>query len=166
MGYLHLTKQTERMEELIRWCIQKVGEKMGKERTNKHQSKRGFEDKKQNRYSNKKQTGRNQSVSDQNEEALEDNFVFGHHAAVEALQQGRGNKLFLQEDSRGEKVEELKEIAREQAVPVKWVPKQKLETLSDHGVHQGVVLAITPYEYLSLDQLIERTKEKKKTPSF
>lgn len=139
---------------------------MGKERTNKQQSKRGFEDKKQNRYSNKKQTGRNQSVSDQNEEALEDNFVFGHHAAVEALQQGRGNKLFLQEDSRGEKVEELKEIAREQAVPVKWVPKQKLETLSDHGVHQGVVLAITPYEYLSLDQLIERTKEKKEDPFF
>ncbi|EGP5616003.1 23S rRNA (guanosine(2251)-2'-O)-methyltransferase RlmB [Enterococcus faecium] len=139
---------------------------MGKERTNKHQSKRGFEDKKQNRCPNKKQTGRNQSVSDQNEEALEDNFVFGHHAAVEALQQGRGNKLFLQEDSRGEKVEELKEIAREQAVPVKWVPKQKLETLSDHGVHQGVVLAITPYEYLSLDQLIERTKEKKEDPFF
>lgn len=27
MGYLHLTKQTERMEELICWCIQKVGEK-------------------------------------------------------------------------------------------------------------------------------------------
>ncbi|WP_395520975.1 23S rRNA (guanosine(2251)-2'-O)-methyltransferase RlmB [Enterococcus faecium] len=139
---------------------------MGKERTNKHQSKRGFEDKKKNRYPNKKQTGRNQSVSDQNEEALEDNFVFGHHAAVEALQQGRGNKLFLQEDSRGEKVEELKEIAREQAVPVKWVPKQKLETLSDQGVHQGVVLAITPYEYLSLDQLIERTKEKKEDPFF
>ncbi|MGM9904152.1 mini-ribonuclease 3 [Enterococcus sp. 10A9_DIV0425] len=26
MGYLHLTKQTERMEELIEWCIEKVGE--------------------------------------------------------------------------------------------------------------------------------------------
>ena len=24
MGYLHLSKQTERMEELINWCIQKV----------------------------------------------------------------------------------------------------------------------------------------------
>ena len=139
---------------------------MGKERTNKHQSKRGFEHKKQNIYSNIKQTVRNQSVSYQNDEPLEDNYDFGHHAAVEALQQGRGNKLFLQEDSRGEKVEELKEIAREQAVPVKWVPKQKLETLSDHGVHQGVVLAITPYEYLSLDQLIERTKEKKEDPFF
>ncbi|MFV0559937.1 MAG: Mini-ribonuclease 3 [Enterococcus sp.] len=29
MGYLHLTKQTERMEELIDWCIQKVGEENG-----------------------------------------------------------------------------------------------------------------------------------------
>lgn len=26
MGYLHLTKQTERLEELIEWCIRKVGE--------------------------------------------------------------------------------------------------------------------------------------------
>lgn len=26
MGYLHLTKQTERLEELIQWCIKKVGE--------------------------------------------------------------------------------------------------------------------------------------------
>lgn len=29
MGYLHLTKQTERLEELIQWCIEKVGEKDG-----------------------------------------------------------------------------------------------------------------------------------------
>ncbi|MGX7201625.1 Mini-ribonuclease 3 [Enterococcus plantarum] len=27
MGYLHLTKQTERLKELIDWCIKKVGEK-------------------------------------------------------------------------------------------------------------------------------------------
>lgn len=100
------------------------------------------------------------------EEPLEDNFVFGHHASVEALQQGRGNKLFLQEDARGEKIDELKTIAKEQSVPVKWVPKQKLDTLSDHGVHQGIVLAITPYEYLSLDQLLIQSKEKTETPFF
>ncbi|MFV0558927.1 MAG: Mini-ribonuclease 3 [Enterococcus sp.] len=27
MGYLHLTQQKERMEELIGWCIKKVGER-------------------------------------------------------------------------------------------------------------------------------------------
>lgn len=29
MGFLHLTQQKERMEELITWCIQKVGEQHG-----------------------------------------------------------------------------------------------------------------------------------------
>jgi 23S rRNA (guanosine2251-2'-O)-methyltransferase len=86
-------------------------------------------------------------------------FVFGHHAAKEALAKGRGNKLFMQEDAHGEPIEELKQLAKEQAVPVKWVPKQKLDLLSDHGVHQGVILSITPYEYLTLDQLLAKTSE-------
>ncbi|OTP06915.1 RNA methyltransferase, TrmH family, group 3 [Enterococcus sp. 10A9_DIV0425] len=116
---------------------------------------------------NGKKTAKKETVYvGQEETTSEDNFVFGHHATVEALKQGRGNKLFLQEDSRGDKVEELKTIAREQSVPVKWVPKQKLDLLSDRGVHQGVVLAITPYEYLSLEQLLEQTKEKTETPFF
>ncbi|OJG92336.1 TrmH family tRNA/rRNA methyltransferase [Enterococcus silesiacus] len=51
-------------------------------------------------------------------------------------------------------------------MPVKWVPKQKLDTMTNHGVHQGVVLAITAYEYLTLDELLDRTKEKTETPFF
>lgn len=92
-------------------------------------------------------------------ESEENNFVFGHHATVEALQTGRGNKLFLQEDAHGDKIDQLKSLAKEQAVPVKWVPKQKLDTLSDGGVHQGIVLGITPYEYLTLDDLLVKTAE-------
>lgn len=113
-----------------------------------------------------KRTKEESKHTQEKDESLEDNFVFGHHAAVEALQQGRGNKLFLQEDAHGEKIDELKIIARDQAVPVKWVPKQKLDTLSDRGVHQGVVLAITPYEYLSLEQLLDQAKAKKENPFF
>lgn len=97
---------------------------------------------------------------------LADNFVFGFHATVEAMQQGRGNKLFLQEDSHGEKIEQLKQLAKEQAIPVKWVPKVKLDTMSDHGVHQGMVLAITAYEYLTLEELLTQTKAKTQTPFF
>ena len=104
--------------------------------------------------------------ADGTSEELADNFVFGFHATVEALQQGRGNKLFLQEDARGEKIEQLKQAAKEQAVPVKWVPKAKLDTMSDHGVHQGMVLAITAYQYLTLEELLEQTKEKTETPFF
>lgn len=93
------------------------------------------------------------------DEEVAENFVFGHHAVMEALKQGRGNKLFASEDARGEKIDELKELAREQAVPVKWVPKQKLDQMSNQGVHQGLILAITPYEYLSLPELMDQSKE-------
>ncbi|WP_270789719.1 23S rRNA (guanosine(2251)-2'-O)-methyltransferase RlmB [Enterococcus diestrammenae] len=95
--------------------------------------------------------------SDQVSTPENENFVFGHHAVMEALKQGRGNKLFILEDARGAKIDELKQSAQEQSVPVKWVPKQKLDTMSDNGVHQGMVLAITPYEYLSLPELLEKT---------
>jgi len=89
---------------------------------------------------------------------MDENFVFGHHAVVEALKEGRGNKLFIAEDARNEKVDQLKELAATNAVPVKWVPKQKLDTLSNHGVHQGFVLAITPYRYLELEELLVQSK--------
>lgn len=131
----------------------------------KNEKKRPFKGNKpkRNHPSKKEPVKREPEVS---QESIEDNFVFGNHATVEAIQQGRGNKLFLQEDSKGEKVEHLKLLAKEHAVPVKWVPKQKLDTMTDHGVHQGIVLAITAYEYLSLEELLDQTKEKTETPFF
>lgn len=126
-------------------------------RNNPRQQKRENFDKK--RSSKAKRVEKISREVERTEEELAENFVFGHHAVVEALKQGRGNKLFLLEDAHGDKIDELKELSREQAVPVKWVPKQKLDTMSQNGVHQGMILAITPYEYLSLDELIERSPE-------
>lgn len=124
-------------------------------------------EKPQRKRPNKKTAGRSEARQENKPdrrkeaagEAIEDNFVFGYHAVAEALKEGRGNKLFLSEEARGEKIDRLKEMAREQAVPVKWVPKQKLDTMSDQGVHQGMILAITPYQYLTLDELLAKTKE-------
>lgn len=129
----------------------------------KNEKKQSRKNKPQSKKTFPKNEPRNREAS-QGEE--ENNFVFGYHTTVEAIKEGRGNKLFLQEDSRGEKIEQLKQVAKEQAVPVKWVPKQKLDTLSDHGVHQGIVLAITAYEYLSLDELLTQTSHKTETPFF
>ncbi len=123
--------------------------------------KKGFNnDKRQNKPDKRRgKNPREDKPTVRTQEEIEENFVFGHHAVVEALKQGRGNKLFAAEDARGEKIEELKELAREQAVPIKWVPKQKLDTMSNQGVHQGLILAITPYEYLTLPELMEQSKE-------
>lgn len=89
-----------------------------------------------------------------------DDVVFGKHATVEALNAKRGNKLFLQEDLKGNKITEIKELAQEHAVPIKWVPKAKLDDMVNKENHQGIVMKITAYEYVTLDQLLDQTKEK------
>jgi 23S rRNA (guanosine2251-2'-O)-methyltransferase len=112
---------------------------------------------------NPKRANKPHEITDIDNDAVlpeDENFVFGHHASLEALKAGRGNKLFIQEDAKGKYVDALKEAAQEQAVPVKWVPKSKLDLLSDNGVHQGVIVATTPYEYLTLDGLFEKTGDK------
>lgn len=113
--------------------------------------------KKRNLY--QKRTEKVKRQPSENHGLASDEFVFGMHATLEAIQQGRGNKLFIQDSLKGEKVQQLKDLATAQHLPIKWVPKAKLDSLSNQAVHQGVVLTITPYEYLSLAQLLDQTKE-------
>lgn len=113
--------------------------------------------KKRNLY--QKRTEKVKRQPSENQGLASDEFVFGMHATLEAIQQGRGNKLFIQDSLKDEKVQQLKDLAADQHLPIKWVPKAKLDSLSNQAVHQGVVLTITPYEYLSLAQLLDQTKE-------
>ena len=106
-----------------------------------------------------KRTKKIKQQPSENQGLASDEFVFGMHATLEAIQQGRGNKLFIQDSLKGEKVQQLKDLAAAQHLPIKWVPKAKLDSLSNQAVHQGVVLTITPYEYLSLAQLLDQAKE-------
>ena len=129
-----------------------------RERNDNHKKRPPYGQKKNFSKGNRKDTRKDQPVT-RTQEEIDENFVFGHHAVVEALKQGRGNKLFISEEARGEKIDEVKSLASDQSVPIKWVPKQKLETMSNQGVHQGMILAITPYEYLSLSELMAQSKE-------
>ncbi|WP_326717347.1 23S rRNA (guanosine(2251)-2'-O)-methyltransferase RlmB [Vagococcus jeotgali] len=106
-----------------------------------------------------KQAQRDMLVEESEEATLEDT-VIGKHATTEALKENRGNKLFLQEDIKGSRIEELKQLAQEKSVSIKWVPKTKLDEMVDGANHQGIVMKTTPYEYLSLSELLEKTKEK------
>ncbi|MBW4802096.1 23S rRNA (guanosine(2251)-2'-O)-methyltransferase RlmB [Loigolactobacillus coryniformis] len=96
-------------------------------------------------------------------------FVIGRHAAHETLQtEGakRVNKVFIQEGLKSDSLHALQQLAKAKRIPVQSAPKNKLDTLSDHGNHQGVVLAITPYAYAELDDLFARAEAKQQPPFF
>ena len=49
---------------------------------------------------------------------------------------------------------------------VNQVPKAKLDLLADDQNHQGVVLAVSTYEYASLDDLFAKAQAKAEDPFF
>lgn len=115
-------------------------------------------------YTNKKKRMDPKKKKEEVEDSVDNeivDFVYGRHAVIESLKAGRGNKLFLQEDLTPQKANELKDLAVEHSVPIQWVPKSKLELLTDKSVHQGMVLGVSQYKYLSLDELLEKVKEKR-----
>lgn len=93
-------------------------------------------------------------------------LTFGRHSVMESLKQGHGNKLYMQSDLKSDKLASFKEEARRQSVPVSFVPKQKLDQMTENGNHQGVVLTISPYQYYDLSQLIAESLVKKTDPVF
>ena len=100
--------------------------------------------------------------NDSNEE-----FIIGRHPVKEALNSDREvNKLFVQEGQGGRAIDQIIGLANMKKVVVSYVPKAKLDTLSDHQNHQGVVLSSSPVTYASIDELFEVAEERNERPFF
>ena len=96
-----------------------------------------------------------------------DEFVIGRHPVREALESDREiNKLFVQEGIGGPAIEDIIGAATRKKIVISYVPKSKLDTLSDHQTHQGVVLASSPVEYATIDELFEVAEERGERPFF
>lgn len=96
-----------------------------------------------------------------------DEFVIGRHPVKEALKSDREiNKLFVQEGQGGRPIEEIIQLANKKKIVVSFVPKSKLDTLSDHQNHQGVVLSSSPVEYATIDELFEVAEARGERPFF
>lgn len=64
--------------------------------------------------------------------------------------------------SSGELDETLRRLVvrlQEAEVPIERVPRTRLDQLSSHGAHQGIVVQAEPFAYAELDDIIERAGE-------
>ncbi|WP_155287821.1 23S rRNA (guanosine(2251)-2'-O)-methyltransferase RlmB [Lacticaseibacillus zhaodongensis] len=101
---------------------------------------------------------------------MEDNeFVYGRHAVEESLKTGSNaniNKLFVQSDLNSDTIHDIVKTAQDKKILISQVPKNKLDLLSDRGNHQGVMLAMSPYSYATLDDLFDAATAKNEEPFF
>ncbi|WP_106506526.1 23S rRNA (guanosine(2251)-2'-O)-methyltransferase RlmB [Brachybacterium timonense] len=92
--------------------------------------------------------------------------VAGRNAVLEALREDvPATSLSVQAGiDMDERVGEILRLAGARRLPVTEVSRTDLDRLTDRAVHQGVALAVPPYEYASVDELLEQAQNAFETP--
>ena len=85
-------------------------------------------------------------------------WIEGRRAVIEALEVGMPLRKALVADSDGTLADIVRQLD-EAGVPIERVPKFKLDSISSHGAHQGVVVQATPFRYAELEDVIARAGE-------
>ena len=103
-------------------------------------------------------------INDQSEQTGE--LIAGKNPVVEALRAGRDmNKVWLAEGIQKSGVTEIIQLARDAGIIVQFVPKKKLDNLTDAN-HQGIVASVAAYRYAELDDSFDLAASKQEDPLF
>lgn len=93
-------------------------------------------------------------------------MIAGKNPVLEALRSGREiNKVWIAEGVKKASVQQLLDLARERGIIVQFVPKKKVDQLTDAN-HQGVVASVAAYHYAELDDLFAKAQVKQEDPFF
>lgn len=107
----------------------------------------------------------NEAQQDKNQGIDNAEFIFGIHAATEALKgEIQINKVWLQSGLQDKTRNELTTLAKKRGLVIQDAPKAKLDELTDGQNHQGVVLSIAAYAYASIDDMFALAAEKDEAP--
>lgn len=99
--------------------------------------------------------------------AYEECTLIGRNAIMEAFRSGRTiDKLFVLDGCQDGPVKSILRAARKQDTLIRFVSKEKLDSLSGREKHQGVVAVMAAFEYAEIDDLFAKAEEKGEDPFF
>ncbi|MBM55325.1 MAG: 23S rRNA (guanosine(2251)-2'-O)-methyltransferase RlmB [Euryarchaeota archaeon] len=94
----------------------------------------------------------------------EKTFVFGIHPVAEALNSGKNlDRIVVSRAGTNERLNKLVGQARAQGVPIKMVPKAKLDSITLKN-HQGIVAFLSPITYQPLEEIVMGAYENGESP--
>jgi 23S rRNA (guanosine2251-2'-O)-methyltransferase len=93
-------------------------------------------------------------------------YIIGKNPVMEALRSERDiNKILIAESSQRGQMQQLIQLAKEAHVIVQFVPKKKIDQISDEN-HQGVLAYVAAYQYAEMDDLFAAAEKKNEPPFF
>ncbi len=91
--------------------------------------------------------------------------VEGRNAVLEAFRSGKTvDKLFVLDGCKDGPVQTIVREARKQDVILNFVTKERLDRMSCTGHHQGVIAQTAAYGYATVEEILERAREKGEPP--
>ena len=93
-------------------------------------------------------------------------LIIGRQPLIESLQSGRPiDKILFQKGVSGDAIHSIRELAKQNNVPVQYVPAEKLNSIS-RANHQGVIAFAALVQYMDLQQVIDHVVGQGQTPLF
>lgn len=93
-------------------------------------------------------------------------LIIGRQPLVEAIRTGQAiERIFLLRNASGEIIHIIRQLARENNIPINMVPVEKLNSLSKNN-HQGCIAIGGTINYLDLQDVISFVQERGETPLF
>jgi 23S rRNA (guanosine2251-2'-O)-methyltransferase len=87
-------------------------------------------------------------------------WIAGRNPVIEALRSDRDiNKIIIAEGSQRGQMQVVLGLAKERNILVQFVPKQKVDQLTDES-HQGVVAQVAAYQYAEVDDILQNAADK------
>ena len=100
-------------------------------------------------------------------EPQEQGLIIGRNPVLEALKAGKSiDTVYINKDSTAGSgsLSQISRLAAQRGIVVKQVNEQKLTAMAAGGVHQGVIAVGACAEYVTIEQILRRAKEKNEPP--
>lgn len=91
--------------------------------------------------------------------------IEGRNAVIEAYRAGKTiDKLFVLEHCKEGSMNTVLREAKKHDTIINYVRKERLDQMSETGHHQGVIAYIAAYDYATVDDILEKAREKGEAP--
>lgn len=91
--------------------------------------------------------------------------IEGRNAVLEAFRSGRPvDKLFVLDGCQDGPIKSITREARKGDTIINYVPKERLDQLSETGTHQGVIAQVAAYDYASVEDMLKKAEAKGEPP--
>ena len=91
--------------------------------------------------------------------------IEGRNAVLEAFRSGKTiDKLYILDRCHDGPVNSILRESKKQQTVVKFVPKDRLDAMSQTGKHQGVIALAAAYNYASVEDILENARKREEPP--